>query len=208
MLKRKYPRVGLWPLLISVQAVELLWVVFSYLGIERARVTADAVHLDFLPYSHSIGTGLLLAGLVWAMSKSARRSTAGVAIALGILSHILLDIIHHEPNIALLPMAWGPRFGLNLQGYPILDFVVELAYCVACWKIFGGSRGLLIGIVIFNVINIPLMMPRSGSLAPLVDHPMALPTVILVQIVATWLVVWWFGKGTIILEEAVPSTAL
>jgi hypothetical protein len=208
VLKRKYPRVGLWPLLISVQAVELLWVVFTYLGIEHARVTADAVHLDFLPYSHSIGTGLLLAGLVWAMSKSARRSTAGVAIALGILSHILLDIIHHEPNIALLPMAWGPRFGLNLQGYPILDFVVELAYCAACWKIFGGSRGLLIGIVIFNVIDIPLMMPRTGSLAPLVDHPTALPTVILVQIAATWLVVWWFGKGTIFLEDAVPSTAL
>ena len=59
---------------------------------------------------------------------------------------------------------------------------------------------MLIGIVIFNVIDIPLMMPRTGSLAPLVDHPMALPTVILVQIVASWLVVWWFGKGTIFLE--------
>jgi hypothetical protein len=208
VLKRRYPRIGLWPLLISVQAVELLWVVFSYLGIEHTRVTPDSVHLDFLPYSHSVGTGVLLAALVWGMGKSARRSAVGTAIALGILSHIALDIIHHEPNIALLPMAWGPRFGLNLQGYPILDFVVELAFCIACWKIFGGSRGLLIGIVIFNVLNIPLMMPPSGSLAPLVDHPMALPTLILVQIVATWLLVWWFGRGTIFLDDAVPAAAL
>jgi hypothetical protein len=183
-------------------------VVFSYLGIEHSRITPDSVHLDFLPYSHSIGTGVLLAALVWGMGKSARRSTVGAAIALGILSHIVLDIIHHEPNIALLPMAWGPRFGLDLQGYPILDFVVELAFCIACWKIFGGSRGLLVGIVIFNVINIPLMMPPSGSLAPFVDHPMALPTLILVQIVATWLLIWWFGRRTILLEDAVPSTTL
>jgi hypothetical protein len=207
VLKRKYPRIGLWPLLISVQLVELLWIVFTYLGIEHSRITPDSVHLDFLPYSHSIGTGVLLAALAWGMGKSVRRSSVGAAIALGILSHILLDIIHHEPNIALLPMAWGPRFGLNLQGYPILDFVVELAFCVACWQFFGGSRGLLIGILIFNVLNIPLMFPPSASLTPLVNHPMALPTLILVQVVATWLLIWWFGRREIFLEDAVPASA-
>jgi hypothetical protein len=206
VLKRKYPRVGLWPLLISVQVVELLWVVFTYLGIEHASVTPDSVHLDFLPYSHSVVTSVLLAALVWGMSKSARRSTLGAAIALGIVSHVVLDIIHHEPNIALLPMAWGPRIGLNLQGYPILDFIVELAFCVACWKIFGGSRALLIGIVIFNLLNIPLMMPPAGSLAPLVEHPMWLPSLILAQIAATWVVIWWFGRSRIFLEDAVPAT--
>jgi hypothetical protein len=186
--------------------VELLWVVFSYLGIEHARITPNSVHLDFLPYSHSVATGLLLAALAWGMGKSVRRSTVGTAIALGILSHIALDIIHHEPDIALLPLAWGPRLGLNLQGYPVLDFVVELAFCVACWKIFDGSRGLLIGIVIFNILNLPLMFPRSGSFAPLVDHPMLLPTLILVQIVATWLMVWWYGRHRIFLEDQLPVT--
>jgi len=207
VLKKKYPRVGLWPLLISVQLVELLWVVFSYLGIEHARVTPDAVHLDFLPYSHSVGTGILLAALAWGMGKSVRRSRVGAAIGLGILSHILLDIIQHEPNIALLPLAWGPRLGLNLQGYPFLDLIVELAFCIACWQIFGGSRGLLIGIVIFNLINIPLMFPRPGSLTPIMEHPAFLPTLILIQIVATWVFVWWFGRSTIFLEDLSESTA-
>jgi membrane-bound metal-dependent hydrolase YbcI (DUF457 family) len=163
-------------------------------------VTPDAIHLDFLPYSHSVFTGALLAALAWIMGRSAHRSNVGAAIALGIFSHIVLDIIHHEPNIALLPIAWGPRFGLNLQGYPLLDFVIELGFCVLCWKIFGGSKGLLIGIVIFNLLNIPLMFPRPGSLAPIVQHPFILPTVILVQIVATWLVVWWFGQSKIFIE--------
>jgi hypothetical protein len=206
VLKKKYPRVGLWPLLISVQLVELLWIVFTYLGIEHFRVTPDAVHLDFLPYSHSVATGALLAALAWFMGKSARRSNLGNAMALGIFSHIVLDIIQHEPNIALLPMAWGPRIGLNLQGYPILDFIVELVFCIACWKIFGGSRGLLIGIVIFNLLNVPLMFTLPGSLTPIVEHPAILPTIILVQVVATWLLVWWFGRRTIFLEEPVGGT--
>jgi hypothetical protein len=192
--------------LISVQLVELLWIIFTYLGIEHFRVTPDAVHLDFIPYSHSVATGALLAALVWFMGKSARRSTLGVAMALGIFSHIVLDIIHHEPNIALLPMAWGPRLGLNLQGYPILDFTVELVFCIACWKIFGGSKGLLIGIVIFNLLNIPLMFTLPGTLTPIVEHPAILPTIILIQVVATWLLVWWLGKRTIFLEDTVSGT--
>jgi len=192
--------------LISVQLVELLWIVFTYLGIEHYRVTSDAVHLDFLPYSHSVGTGALLAALAWFMGRSARRSNLGAAMALGIFSHIVLDIIHHEPDIALLPMTWGPRLGLNLQRYPILDFTVELVFCIACWKIFGGSRGLLMGIVIFNVLNIPLMFPLSGSLTPIVEHPAILPTIILVQVVATWLLVWWLGKRTIFLDDPVAGT--
>jgi hypothetical protein len=183
--------------LIAVQLVELLWIVFTYLGIEHFRATPDAIHLDFLPYSHSVTTGLLLAALVWGMAKSVHRSNVGIAIALGILSHVVLDIIQHEPNITLLPIMWGPRLGMNLQRYPLLNFVVELGFCIACWKIFGGSRGLLIGIIIFSLTNIPLMFPLPGSLTPIVEHPMILPTVILIQVVASWILVWWLSQHTV-----------
>jgi len=200
VLKRRYPRIGLWPLLISVQFVELLWVLFTYLGIEHSRITPTAVHLDFLPYSHSIGTGILLAGLAIAFGRVGRRTSVGIAVALGVLSHIVLDIIQHEPNIALLPMAWGPRIGLNLQSIPLLDFLVELLFCLACWKAFGGSRELLIGIVVFNLIDLPFMFAPGGLLVDLVNHPFILPTVILIQVVATWLLVWWFGKDKLFTE--------
>lgn len=204
-LKRKFPRVGLWPLLISVQLVELLWILFTYLGIEHSQITPDAIHLDYLPYSHSVGTGLLLALLVWGLGKTARRSNLGAAIAIGIFSHVVLDIVHHEPNITLLPMQWGPRLGMNLQGYPILDFLVELAFCIACWAYFRGTRALLITIIVFNLINIPLMFPRSGAFTPLMEHHNVLPTVILIQVLATWFFVWWFGRRTVILENAFPA---
>jgi hypothetical protein len=144
----------------------------------------------------------LLAALAWVMGRTARRAYVGVAIALGIFSHIVLDIIHHEPNITLLPLAWGPRLGLNLQAYPIVDFLVELAYCVVCWKIFGGSRSLLAAIVALNVIfNLPVMFPARGVIAFIAVHPFALPTLILVQVVVSWTVVWWFGREKIFLES-------
>ncbi|MBC8115403.1 MAG: hypothetical protein H7062_13550 [Candidatus Saccharimonas sp.] len=162
-------------------------------------MTDDAIHLDFLPYSHSVFSGALLAALAWLMGKSVHRAYVGAAIGLGIFSHIVLDIIHHEPNITLLPLVWGPRLGLNLQGIPLADFIVELLFCVACWKIFGGSRGLLIGIVVFNVLNIPVMFPRPGAFAQIVSHPALLPTIIVVQVVASWLLVWWFGRDRVFL---------
>jgi hypothetical protein len=203
--KKKYPRVGLWPLLIAVQAVELLWIIFTYLGIEHVSTTPDKIHLDFLPYSHSIFTGLFLAALAWGFGKSVRRTYVGTAIGLAILSHIALDIIHHEPDIALLPLVWGPRIGLNLQAYPLADLIVELAFCVLCWKYFGGSRGLLIGIVIFNLLNIPLMFPRPGIGTMVAQHHSLLPTIILIQIVASWLLIWWLARQTIIPEEPRPA---
>jgi hypothetical protein len=200
--------VGLWPLLISVQFVELLWVLFTYLGIEHAQVTPNAVHLDFIPYSHSIGTGLILAGLAVAFGRAGRRTTVGTAVALGVLSHIVLDIIQHEPNIALLPMAWGPRIGFNLQAIPLLDFLVELLFCIGCWKLFAGSRGLLIGIVVFNLINLPLMFPPHGTFANLASSPAKLPTIILLDIIATWLVIWALARKKIILETSPPPLAV
>jgi hypothetical protein len=206
-LKKRYPRVGLWPLLIAVQLVELLWIIFSYLGIERVRTTADKVHLDFLPYSHSVFTSVFLAGLAWGFGKAVRRTYVGTAIGLAILSHIVLDFIQHEPDIALLPLAWGPRFGLNLQAYPALDLIVELVFCVGCWAYFGGSRGLLAGIVVLNLLDIPLMFPRSGIGARVTEHPALLPTVILIQVVVSWLVVWWLGHRTIIPDDPRQSAA-
>jgi hypothetical protein len=65
---------------------------------------------------------------------------------------------------------------------------------VACWRIFGGSRGLLIGIVIFNLLNIPLMFPARSAIALIAAHPFVLPSIILVQVVASWAFVWWFGR--------------
>jgi hypothetical protein len=193
--------VGLIPLLIATGFVELLWVLFTYLGIEHAQAAPNGIHPDYIPYSHSIFTSLFLATLAWGFGKSVRRTYVGTAIALALLSHVILDLIQHDPNIALLPTRWGPRLGLGLATYPGWDFIVELAFCVGCWKFFGGSKGLLIGIVIFNLFNLPVMFSAIGVGGAGVAHPSLLPTLVLFGLLASGIVVWWFGRETLIPEE-------
>jgi len=50
------------------------------------------------------------------------------------------------------------------------------------------------------------MFTLPGSLTPIVEHPPILPTIILIQVVATWLLVWWLGKRTMFLEDPFPGT--
>jgi hypothetical protein len=195
VLKRWYPRAPMWPLLISVQLLELFWVIFSYVGIEHIAVSDDHIHLDFLPFSHSVATAVGLALVVWSVAAFAlKRPQLGFALALGVVSHIILDIIQHEPDIRLLPIDWGPRLGLDLQAVPLLNLIVELAYGAACWRIFRGRVGLLVAIVTLNLLNIPLLFPSPGAGATLAAHPAVLPTIILVQIVVTWIAIWWMSR--------------
>jgi hypothetical protein len=174
---------------------------------EHAQVTTSGVTLDYIPYSHSVFTGVFLAALAWGFGKAVRRTYVGTAIALAILSHVVLDLIQHQPNIWLLPFPWWMPLGLGLANYPILDFIVELGFCVACWKIFGGSRGLLIGIVAFNVIDLPLMFGHAGVGNAAMRNAATVPTLVLIGVLASGFVVWWFGRETIIHEEPQSSVA-
>jgi hypothetical protein len=191
--------------LISVQAVELLWVVFVYSGIEHVTYAGGKVHLGFLPYSHSIGSGLIVAFAAWMMiSFGWKRRDVAIAVALGVMSHIALDIIQHEPDIRLLPADIGPRLGFGLHQWPLANLIVELLFGVACWFIFRGTTALLVAIVLLNLADAPLMFPREGSATMLEQHPAVLPTVILVQIVITWLAIWAFSRKRRALSSVAP----
>src|SRR5215217_6710139 len=98
LLKRRYPSVPLAPLLLSVQAMELAWVVFNYLGIERTttepvvRSVAD-IHLAVMPFSHSVATACGAALFAWVVLEFALgRPALGRAVGLGIVSHLVLDL--------------------------------------------------------------------------------------------------------------------
>ena len=205
VLKRRYPEVAIWPLLISVQAIEVGWVVLSLLGLEHSSVREGKIHLDFLPYSHSVGTtlalGLLALALLWRVPPKAKLA---LAVALGVVSHVVLDIIQHDHDIALLPVGAGPRFGLGLGQAPSLNFAVELAFGVACWWIFRGGRVLLAGIIAFNVANLPTMFQPPMVVKLASSGRAVLPLIIALQIVATWGFVAWASQRPV---RPSPETA-
>jgi hypothetical protein len=198
LIRRRYPDVPLVPILISVQAMEMLWVVLNYFGIERTttesvvRYVGD-IHLEFMPYSHSVATMVGAAILAWAVGVSLRRPRLGVAVGIGIASHLLLDLATHDGDIAPAPFVSGDGYGTYLyRQFPAGAFVLELAFGVACWWAYRGGRALLAIIVGFNLANLSLFFASVPGLeGMLAGRSTLLVTVILFQIIITLAAVWW-----------------
>jgi hypothetical protein len=202
LIKRRYPSVSMTPLLVSVQAMELAWVALNYLGIERTttestvRSVAD-IHLSSIPYSHSVATAVAAALVAWwTIERGFGRPTLGRAVAIGIVSHLVLDVATHAPDIALWPGSPLPPLGLGLySGAPALAFVVELLYGVLCWWVYRGNGALLSLLVAGNVANISFFF--AGIPGPerfLAGHPLLVVTVIFVQIVTMLALVGWLAS--------------
>jgi membrane-bound metal-dependent hydrolase YbcI (DUF457 family) len=191
LVKRRFPSAPIALLLVSVQAMEFAWVALNYLGVERTttastvRSVAD-IHLAYMPYSHSVLTAVLAAVMAWlAIEKGLGRPAVGRAVGIGIVSHLVLDLVTHAPDIALWPGSPFPRLGLGLyDGVPALAFVIELLYGVLCWWVYQGSRGLLAAIVVGNLANVSLFFTAiAGPEQYLAGRPLLVVTFVLVQIV-------------------------
>ena len=112
--KRVAPAVSLGALFAAAQFADLLWPTLVLLGLERVDIQPGATvvtPLNFVsyPFSHS-----LLALTVWGVLfgvgyKVIRRSRAAAAITIALLvvSHWLLDVITHRPDMPLAP--WVTR---------------------------------------------------------------------------------------------------
>ncbi|HEU4994086.1 MAG TPA: metal-dependent hydrolase [Gemmatimonadaceae bacterium] len=204
IFKRRFPAVALVPLLLAVQAMEFAWVLLNYLGLEQTTTAPTVryigdVHLAHMPYSHSVLTAAAAAALVWAIGATLGHARIGMVLGLAILSHLILDLLTHNGDIALTPFANSPKYGTFLYGHhPLVAFSVEMAFGLACWRIFRGGKALLAVIVIFNLANLSLFVRAiPGPEDTMAGHPLRLVTVIFVQIVATLTLVGWGARRSL-----------
>jgi membrane-bound metal-dependent hydrolase YbcI (DUF457 family) len=202
VVKRKYPQAPMVLLLISVQMMELVWVALNYLGIEYSTTEATVssvldVHLAHMPYSHSILATIIVASIAWlVIYKGFNKPKTAIAIAIAISSHIVLDIVTHNHDIALMPFAESTKLGFGLYSVPLLAFAVETLYGVFCWWIYKGSYSLLAVILAFNLANFTFFNTTIvGPEAILANQPMVLTSVVFVQIIVTLLLVGWFSRN-------------
>jgi membrane-bound metal-dependent hydrolase YbcI (DUF457 family) len=192
LIKRRYPSVSIAPILLSVQAMELAWAALNYIGVERTTTAATVgsvadIHLAYMPYSHSIATAIAAALAVWwTIERGLRQRFLGRAVAIGIVSHLVLDLATHGADIALWPAASFPRVGLGLyDSAPAAAFVVEVLYGVLCWRVFRGSTTLLTVIVVANLANASFFFRGlAGPEALLAGRPMLVVSFVFAQIVA------------------------
>jgi len=211
LIKRRYPSVSMVPLLVSVQAMELAWVGLNYLGVERTttepavRSVAD-IHLSYMPFSHSVATAVAAALCAWLIvEKGLGRAALGRAIGIGIVSHLVLDLVTHAPDIAVWPGSPLPALGLGLYNRaPMWGFALEMVYGVFCWWMFRRSGSLLAVIVLGNLANVSLFSAAiPGPEQFLAGHPLAVVTLVLAQIVTTLALIGWLANSSDAPAEAV-----
>ena len=121
IIKSQFTEVPIIWLLISVQFMEMGWVVLNLLGIEKTTTEKEVryvgdVHLSYMPFSHSVLTMAGVASLAWfIISKGLGQPVIGIAVAIGVISHLVLDVITHSNDIAIVPFLKGPKLGLGLS---------------------------------------------------------------------------------------------
>ena len=135
------PRTPLPWLVAAPLFLDLLWPIFLLLGWEHVRIAPGNTAftpLDFVDYpiSHSLATSvgwaLLASGAYWAAT---RYSPGTIWIAIGVVSHWVLDFVTHRADLPLWP--GGPKVGLGLWNSRPATIVVEAA-------MFGASLGLYV----------------------------------------------------------------
>ncbi len=125
--------------------LDLLWPIFLAIGWEQVRIdpgNTAVTPLDFVSYpiSHSLltacGWGVVFALVYWLVTHYAR---GAVVIALGVVSHWVLDFVTHRPDMPLY--RGGPRLGLGLWNSIPGTLAVELAmYAAGIWLYVSMTR--------------------------------------------------------------------
>ena len=200
IIKKTYPDVPMAAILVSVQLIEILWVVLNFSGVERTTTensvkSVSDVHLEHMPFSHSIASTIVFAAGAWILIALGFKAVdVGTAVALGICSHLVLDLISHARDIVIAPFLAGRRFGLGLYEKPAVAFVFETFYGIFCWWIYGGSVTLFWIVLLFNLANASFFLKAiPGPESLLANRPMWITAVVALQIGVTAVLVGLFS---------------
>lgn len=136
-------------LFIAAQLIDWVFFLLTLVGLEHLRIVPGITRMNgydlyFMPYSHS-----LVATAFWAFAFGAvirlltRNIVAAVWGAAVVLSHWLLDLLVHRPDLTL---AGGEiKLGLGLWNAPVLVIVFELALLMLAYSFYiRRTKGPLI----------------------------------------------------------------
>ena len=179
--KKFTKRTSLGTLFLATQFIDLLWPFFVILGIEMVAIdigNTAFTPLDFIyyPFSHS-----LLGVLIWALLFGAVyyfiKKDLKTSLILGalVLSHWILDLITHRPDLPLFLGSDSLLVGLGLWNSIIATVIIEgtifiagvylyLAVTKAKNKVGGYSLwSLIIFLVIVYISNLFGPPPESAE---------------------------------------------
>lgn len=193
--KKAAPKISLGTLFIACQLADLLWPILVLSGKETFRIEPGITRvtpLDFTsyPYSHSLVSLALIAILFGAGYRSIRQSRWNdvIVIILTVISHWVLDVISHRPD---MPLSFGPKkIGLGLWNSMPATIAVEgllfaigvILYVRATTPRDRTGTWALAGLVAFLIVI--YLMNLFGPLPPSVKA-------VAWSALAMWLLILW-----------------
>jgi hypothetical protein len=143
--KKVAPKASLGVLLGASEFIDLLFPVFVLTGWEQVRIEGGSnpflASSYFYPFSHSLAMTLL-----WALAAAlvywliTRYRTGSLVVGLAVLSHWVLDLISHKPDMPLYP-GDSPMLGLGLWYSVSGTVAVELIMlATGVWLYLSVSR--------------------------------------------------------------------
>lgn len=178
---RRAPSLGV--LFVGAQLLDWAFFLFLPLGIEHMRmlpgITAmNPMDLYDMPYTHSLLGAVvwsaLFAVVVWLPKVDSRTALIGGAV---VLSHWLLDLLVHRPDLTII--GGNPRLGLGLWNSPLIEMPLEI--------------GLTVAALLFYLAKTRAKSPRS-----------AIAVTVLVALLAAVQAINWFGPQA---TEVTASTS-
>ena len=143
--KKLTPYTSLGTLVIAAQLVDLIWPVFLLLGIERVRIDPGNTRVTPLDFEYYPWTHSLLMVVVWAAVfggiygiLSRYRRAAWVVFGL-VVSHWVLDLVVHRPDLPIVPWQAQPAAGLGLWSSVPGTLLVEFALLFAGLWLYADS---------------------------------------------------------------------
>jgi hypothetical protein len=174
LAKRLAPAAPFWALALAAQLVDVFWAIFVMAGIEHLRLDpalpSNPLDLYDMPWTHSLVGALAWSAAAFVLAQAVWRSRAvSLAIAATVLSHWVLDLLVHRPDLPLWP--GSRKLGLAIWDYPAAALALELGLLSgAAWLLssrVAWRRGLAILVVALAVFQllvtlVPPILPPAG----------------------------------------------
>src|SRR3546814_905171 len=122
---------GLGTLFVAAQSADIGFAARLIPGVDARRIAPGISAMYQLGLGHRPDTHRLLGAAVWGAVFAAlggfvtRRRAAAVGAGLVVLSHWLLDLIVHIPDLTLFGAP--PKLGLGLWNHPLIEMPLEIA---------------------------------------------------------------------------------
>ncbi|KPM13762.1 hypothetical protein [Citromicrobium sp. WPS32] len=189
------PRLGLY--FIAAQLVDWAFFALLLVGIEEMRVSPgitamNPMDLYHMPYTHSLlgsaGFAVGFAVLAWLVTRD---RLASVLAGCVVLSHWLLDLLVHRPDLTLAGNL--PKLGLGLWNYPAVEMPLELALTFGALAFFlSRTRGpagpaIVLGVLLLALQAVNWFGPEPEAVTPAISI-----TAFFAYALAT-LGAWWLG---------------